>query len=293
MHYQRLFCLTIYHDYYQNQICPDFIIEPTSACRKMLQGHRLLVKPMVNGLWVMVPVNDAQQPVIPLAEALTFTFLLKLNNLAFVSFTQLDAAYDAVQSLYTFSNQGLTSPGISEMSSVLVQRVLLAPEHDQQQADPRTALEKRLAQLTDLKISGPEKIFGVVEIHNNATLSTDPLQPSEFQIRFPVKQQVWKYYLITANKAQSAMFSVQDKETHIAFSQVDIDPGDRVLALIQNRFPTSQPMLFQSEQPVPCQAMGRQNIQLLKQGHNQPWIPHLPNPPNHHGCQVINVLEDV
>ena len=290
MHYQRLFCLTIFHGYYQEpeQICPDFTIEPTLACRKLLQGHRLLVKPMVNGLWVMAPVNDAQQPVIPLTESLTLTFLLKLKNRAFVSFTQLANGYDAVQSLYVFSNQGLETPGVSELSPILAQRsVLSQPETNQ------SALEQRLARVSDLKTAGRDKVFGVVEIHRNGSLAAAPLQTSEFRMRFAAKQQVWKYYLIAANSAQSATFSIQDKDANIAFMKTDIDPSDRVLALIQHRFPSSQPVLFQSEVPVPCQETGRQNIQLLKTGQTQPWIPHLPNPPNQHGSQVINVLEDV
>ena len=288
MHYQRFFSLNIFHDYYRDQICPDFTITPTQTCRKILQGHRLLIKPMSNGLWVMVPLNEDHQPMIPLTESLTFTFLLTLNNLAWVSFTQLAADYDAVQSLYTFSNQNLSTPGRSELTPILVQQsALKLPEADQ------SALEQRLAHIPDLKTSRQLNVFGVVEIRKNDTLSTDPLSISEFQIRFPVKQQVWKYYLIAANSAHSATFSIHDDDANISFAKVDIDPGDRVLALIQHRFPTSQPVLFQSEAPVPCQETGRQNIQLLKTGQTQPWIPHLPNPPNHHGSQVINVLEDL
>ena len=203
---------------------------------------------------------------------------MQLNNLALASFTQLDPDYDAVQSLYAFSNDDLTSPGIAEMTPSLMQRA-----------------EFNQGGMAKEPISfGADKVFGVVKIYNNGSLSTaNILQTSEFQIRFPVKQQVWKYYLITAKNGSSSPFSIQDKDANISFSQSDIEPSDRILSLIQNRFPTSQPLLFQSEQPVPCQAMGRKNIQLLKQGHNQPWISHLPNPPNHHGCQVINVLEDV
>lgn len=288
MHYQRLFSLNIFHDYYRDQICPDFTVEPTRACRKLLQGHRLLVKPVVNGLWVMVPVDDAQRPVIPLAESLTFTFLLKLNNPTFVSFTELATEYDAVQSLYAFSNQDLQTPGVATLMPILVQRSALSqPDTDQ------SALEQRLARVSDLKTAGREKIFGLVEIHRNDSLITAPLQTSEFQMRFAAKQQVWKYYLITANSAQSATFSIQDKDANLSFAKAEINPSDRVLAVIQHRFPTSQPVLFQSEAPVPCQEMGRQNIQLLKNGQTQPWIPHLPNPPNQHGSQVVNVLEDV
>ena len=288
MHYQRCFSLSIFHDYYRDNACSDFTIEPTRACQKLLSGHRLLLKATVNGLWVLMPVDDEQQPVFPLAESVTFTFLLKLKNPEFISFTQLDTDYSAIASLYSYSNQPLKTPGTADLSPLLVQRSALHPSNLD-----ATGVEKRLAKIPELKFAERKNVFGVVNLYNNGAIPTNGSTVSEFRIPFAAKAKIWKYYLIAAKTTQSAAFSIYDKDAEIVFAPIEMDPSDRVAISIQHRFPDSRPVLFQSETRVPCQEAGRQNIQLLKNGHTKPWIPHLPNPPNHHGAQVINLLEDV
>ncbi|MGD2180608.1 hypothetical protein [Lusitaniella coriacea] len=258
MHYQRFFSISIFHEYYRNKICSDFSIEPTQLCWKLIRGHRLILKNTANGLLMLMPVDEAQNPRFPLEKNIIFTFLLKLKNPRFASITSLDSDYRT--NLYTFSNQTLTEPGIATLSPAILQR---------EKAEQNNA-------------------FGIVEIHNNASL-----EESEFQIKFSAKERCWKYYLIASTNGQSAPFSIQDRNSEIKFIQTEIETRDRVVEEIQHRFPNSQPYLFQSETPIPCQEAGRQNIQLLKQGQTKPWIPHLPNPPNQHGTQVINALEDV
>ncbi|MDJ0703444.1 MAG: hypothetical protein QNJ46_09210 [Leptolyngbyaceae cyanobacterium MO_188.B28] len=288
MHYQRCFSLKIFHEYYRDGVCSDFSIEPTRACQKLLNGHRLLIKPTVNGLWVLRPLDGEQQPVFPLAESVTLTFLLKLKNPAFISFTQLDAGYSAIASLYSFSNQTLQTPGTMDLPSVLVQRSALHPANS-----GASDLETRLAKIAELKTAERRTVFGVVDIRNNGSIPTNGSTVSEFRMPFAAKAKVWKYYLIAAKTSQSSAYSIHDEDAGIVFAPVELDPSDRVVSAIRYRFPESRPVLFQSETQVPCQEAGRQNIQLLKTGHTKPWIPHLPNPPNHHGAQVINLLEDV
>ena len=296
MRYQTYFNLELFHSYYQDYICPDFTIEPTAACQRMLRGHRLVIKPNVNGVQVLVPLDASQQPVISLAPSEIFTFLLKLNNPTFVSFTQLDPLYRTSQSLYVFSNDMVAdivddtfvSSEASELSSKLIQYTNLA-----QPVAEQSALDIRCAAIAHEYSSQQSTIFGMIEIHNNNSLSQDFSQISEFKVTFVAKQQVWRYYLVADKGASAEAFSIQDKEAEISFSPASIEPGDRILAAIQHRFPQSQPILLTSAVPVSCRKLGRPNLQLFKQGHTKPWIPHLPNPPNQHGTQVINVLEDV
>ena len=288
MHYQRCFSLKIFHDYYRDGLCSDFSIEPTRTCQKLLNGHRLLIKPTVNGLWALRPLDGAQQPIFPLAESVTLTFLLKLKHPEFVSFTQLDAEYSAIASLYSFSNQPLTTPGTGDLQSTHLNRSALHPSNSD-----ASDLTNRLARITELKTAERKNVFGVVDLHNNGSIPKDGSTVSEFRIPFAARAKIWQYYLIAAKTTQSSAYSILDKNAEIAFAPVEMDPSDRVAIAIQHRFPESQPVLFQSETRVPCQEAGRQNIQLLKTGHTKPWIPHLPNPPNHQAAQVINLLEDV
>ncbi|WP_346293028.1 hypothetical protein [Sphaerothrix gracilis] len=286
MHYQPYLSLKLLHRYYQKQACPDFVIEPTAVCQRWLRGHRFILKPRENGLQMLVPlVSD--QPMIPLAEPLNLTFLLKLKNPAFVSFTQLDPQYRTGRSLYVFSH-GVGSPADTlELTATVLQREALSRPVEQQ-----TALERRCSAIAELHALRRSAVFGVVEIQAEAWPS-DLSQPRDFTLTFQAKQQTWTYYLIASQRSAAEEFSIQDKATEISFTPAAIAPRDRVTAAIQQRFPQSQPILLKSAAPVACQEAGRPNLQLFRQGHTQPWIPHLPNPPNQHGTQVINVLEDV
>ncbi|NER78564.1 MAG: hypothetical protein F6K42_03105 [Leptolyngbya sp. SIO1D8] len=289
MRYQTYFGLKLFHNYYQQQVCPNFSIKPTPDCQHRLLGYRMILKSSINGFQLLMPLKDAQQPMFPLAESEVFTFLLTLTNSAFISFTQLAPEYQPNRSLYVFSNETLTEPGSPELTSTLIQRATLtAPKAN------LSPLEARAARaIATLDLPQRSTIFGLVEIHNNGSLAADFSRSSDFRIRFVAKQQVWTYYLVANRGTPTEAFSIQDKDTEITFAHTTPDPRDRVLTAIQDRFPNSQPILLRSATAIPCREMGKPNLQLLKVGHTKPWIPHLPNPPNQQGTQVINLLEDV
>ena len=294
MQYQRLFRLAIAHDYYSDKICSNFVVEPTQNCCKLIKSHRLLLKPQSDGLWVMMPVTDSQQPLMPFADDASFTFLLKLNSASFLTFTNLAAEYDATQSLVVFSSDDLSESDLGTGTVSLKSSLLQLSELKQAKAE-QSALAQRLSALGCLSTARQAGVFGLVELSAKAALLAAEAGTSEagtFKASFAAKQQTWKYYLI-ADNGQSDTFSIADKDAAISFVLTEIDAGDRLLATIQHRFPNSQPVLFQSQQPVPCQKAGRQNIQLLKAGHTQPWIEHLPNPPDQHGIHVLNLMQEL
>ena len=302
MQYQSLFNLNIFHDYYQDNVCSDFKIDLTQACQKIIRGHRLLVHSTRNSFSVLMPVDvsngSSKQPMIPFSDSFTFTFLLTLNNPDFTSFTQLDSSHDPLDSLYVFSNQTISRPSDrDDMTPYRLKPTSVSRSALQQSHGNQSALEQRLSRIVDLRISTRRQVFGVIEIHNNSSLPMnsvmDSHDPVEFQIGFTVKKRIWKYYLVAGDSTQPTTFSIHDKDSNITFSQTEIESGDRVLAQIRHRFPSSQPILFQSNEAIPCQEKGRRHIQLIRTGQQQPWIQHLPNPPDQHGTQVINALEEL
>ncbi|MEL6555678.1 MAG: hypothetical protein AAFQ63_19785 [Cyanobacteria bacterium J06621_11] len=284
MPYQSLFSLTLTHDYYQDRRCPDLSLEPTATCQKIMRDHRLLLKLQPDGLRIMATVAESGQPEIPLSDDLSFMFFLKLSGPNFHRFSALPTEYDAARSLHVFTNHDFDTPGTMSLSPSVAQLEGLTRSS--------SALAQSIADAIDIKKLNQTNVFGLVEISNNSTISLDASEPSRFRLNFAAKQHIWKYYLI-ADRAQSDLFSIADKEATLSFSKAEIGEGDRILTTIQHRFPTSQPILFQSSQPVSCQETGRKNIQLLKSGHTQPWIEHLPNPPDRHGIQVINLLQEL
>lgn len=291
MPYQPYFSLSIRHSYYRQQDCSDVSLAPTQGCQNFLQRHRCLAKSDGRGLHVLVSLDDQQRPLIPLDEGAIFTFLLKLNNPKFTNFTQLDAGYQPGRHFYVFSNENIDAGDEWELRS----QVFSFQDLHQKNASP---LLTRCAAIAELNTLQRRQIFGVVEIHprNNFGQVTD--QPPAFKIGFTAQARRWSYYLVTDQSVAADAFSIRDQDTNaqrqkLSFSRVDSDASDRLIATIQQQFPHSQTVVFQSDTPVPCQDQGRAHLQLMKRGHNTAWLPHLPNPPNDHGIQVINLLTDV
>lgn len=271
MPYKELFELSIIHAYYRNQICPDFLIEPTIECNKILSGHRLIVKNKVNGIVVNTPVDAENQPWIELADNLQFSFILKLKNQDFINFTEIDWQ-PADHVIYQFSNA--KNPDIESVD-----------------------LQITKINLSERKLPRGQNIFGIVDIYHHASIST------RHKISFLAKKQQWQYYLLTDRETNGDEFLIQDKDTtrnteikFTRFTSNEAEKTDPILSVLQQQFPQSQQYIFQSESEIACQEAGIKNLQLLNNKKNENsnptvWIEHLPNPPNYNGIQVINALK--
>jgi hypothetical protein len=293
MEYKLFFSLDIVHRYYQGRFCADFDIEPTVTCWRILRGHRLVPKFTGHGLQVWVPVQpNSLEPVISLADTTAFTFVLKLKNPDFVNFTELDSNYRPHRHLYKFKNDPQeVSATVRELEPSLIPRDTRSITSSFEISE-----HPQLARTT----------FGLVELHYNAALSQSP----SFEITFPPRQQTWAYYLVVNARDGAKTYSIQQKDSGqtvsqvLRFSEPEVDPNDRVATSLKQRFPQSKILRLRSDQPVPCRELGRPDLQLLKHisrgrnsnsnsNSNQVWIANLPNPPNHHGTQVVNLLEDI
>jgi len=280
MNYQRLFELSIVHDYYQGEICPDLSVEPTPECSQILAGYRLLVKRKVNGITIIAPVAPGGKPLLELADNLSFTFLLKIHNPYFLDFTQIDPKFIRTpvgRYLYAFSNEKNTEVGVSSLESTFIS-------------------------WSEIQCPQGENILGTVTIYNNSSLPKVATQTSQYQIAFQSKKHYWYYYLIADSKSNGDVFLIEDgedtREPKLQFTQTELSPSDTdyIHTFFGPQFSGKLLYLFKSDIEITCQEAGRQNIQLLKQngkGSSTVWIEHLPNPPNRTGIQVINTLKSV
>ena len=279
MNYQRLFELSIVHDYYRDKICPDITIEPTPECREILSGHRLMVKKKVNGISLITPVLPGGKSSIELADNLSFTFLLKIKNSKLLDFTHIDPKFIRTPigcDVYAFSNAKNTQVGVSNLESTLISG-------------------------RDLKLSQGQNILGIVKIYNNSSLPKQLTHFSEYIISLQSKKHYWYYYLIAEEKMNGDFFLIEDlesdKEQKIQFTEIEFPHSDEdyLHSFFGSLFPSQRLLhLFKSDKEVACQEEGRQNIQLLIQnikGGRSVWIDHLPNPPNRTGIQVVNTLK--
>ncbi|MFN6565520.1 MAG: hypothetical protein RMY28_037745 [Nostoc sp. ChiSLP01] len=276
MHYKKVFELRIIHEYYRDLICPDFSLEPTRECRKILSGHRLIVKNQVNGIVVIAPVDSESKLWIELAENLQFSFILKLKNQEFIDFTETN--WKPINNIiYNFNNKKFTNIEVSQ-------------------------LEINQTTLSDRKLPKGQNIFGIVDIYNHLSISQILNQESEYKITFKAKKQQWHYYLLADNETNGDEFSIKDKDTSrkeikfTRFTSAETEKTDPVFSLLKQQFPQAQQYLFISDSEIACQEAGIKNIQLLKKKNSESsnptvWIEHLPNPPNYNGIQVINALK--
>ncbi len=279
MVYKQLFELSIFHNYYRSQVCPDLSIEPTSECSRILGGYRLILKNKVNGIVVIAPVDSENKPQIELAENLKFTFLLKLKNKTFLDFTEID--WKPVEdSIYQYSNQKNTQIGTSN-------------------------LEKNKMKLSDRKLAKGKDILGLVDIYNNSSFPKVLTRVSEYKITFQAKKQHWLYYLITDSVTQGDEFLIRDqdttRETEIKFTRLkntEAEKTDPIFSVLNQQYPQTQKYIFKSDSEITCQEAGIKNLQLVNQknrngGNSTVWIEHLPNTPNHNGIHVINALKSL
>lgn len=286
MLYKQLFEFNIFHDYYQNKVCPDLSIEPTTECSKILSGHRLIIKNKLNGIAVIAPVESDNTPWIDLANNLQFTFILKLKNKDFIDFTNFP------------NNTELT-----DFNSKSTDYIYCFIYDNQPELDFFNSEKVTLTKKTEMNLPREENIFGIVDIKNNASMPISLEQVREYKLFLNSKKQKWYYYVVTDQVTNGDEFLIEHNDTgdtnttiKITFTKSTIPETDRVFAILKQRFPQSNQFLFESDSEISCQEAGRKNIQLVKKKRNEPgnstvWIKHLPNPLNHNGIQVINALK--
>lgn len=283
--YKLLFRLNISHDYYPDEVCPDFSFEPTRDCKRLLSRYRLVLKTMINGLQVIAPfqppseMDSLEKPFIEFDQDLTLSFYARLNNPNFMNYSVIP------QPPSTNPNKILENSKILSFNNIDLNDSL-------EQHDLYTAWK-------DKPFDKNNNTFALVDIHINSSKTLNITVGREYFIKFEAKRQVWKYYLVLPSSRKEVNFSIEDKGNSIStqkvtFTHSKVNEADGMLAILQKQFPGAEFCLFKSEQEVACQKIGRKGLQLIqkKQGDNSPkiLIEHLPNPPNHSGIQIINLF---
>lgn len=103
-----LFTVEILHNFYADQVCPDFSIVTSARTQRVLSGHKALARPYKNKLYAGLQ-SDAPPPAplksfIPIEEGMQATFFMNLNNPLFVNYTNLPFVANLGQ-IYYFTNR--------------------------------------------------------------------------------------------------------------------------------------------------------------------------------------------
>lgn len=92
MRYRRLFDVRTRHDYFLGGPCPDLAIElrawPSMHAR-MLSRHRLVARPQPDGVEILGPVDDTDQPLVAFADELRVSFDVRVSGDGFAHYTDL------------------------------------------------------------------------------------------------------------------------------------------------------------------------------------------------------------
>jgi hypothetical protein len=108
MKYLTFIELQIRHAYYRDDLCPDFAISADPATTRTLRNHRAVLRTMPDRVQILLPVDSADAPLIPLDDATHFIFHLSLNNPHFALFTDLTALAQQPAPLYHNSTDDAT-----------------------------------------------------------------------------------------------------------------------------------------------------------------------------------------
>lgn len=113
--YGVLFQLELLHRYYRQLACPDFQILPSLSTQGLLAGYQVVAKQYQHRLYAGVQQKN-QQPALPLADNLVFTFFLYLKNALFFNYTNLPVAHPPGKLYYFTNRNGTTANGKNFLS---------------------------------------------------------------------------------------------------------------------------------------------------------------------------------
>jgi hypothetical protein len=257
MKFQPLALIELRHSYYADGRCPDFHIQPTAGCVRLLRNHRLVMRSRRDGVLIVAPVGDQDTPFIPFRPDMTLAFHLRLENPDFPLFTGPSAPDALAAPVYS---NGDRSAG----ELTLVSR----PESP---AAPRPGRDD----------------FAGIEIRG-----VDPgwltSGPATFHVAFTPRQARWAYYFVTDINPSQGELHIVDNEGDpatqpLVFSdhnRTDLaaapDPSDTLASDLARQYPRLRRLRFVSDHAIPFRQASRKQIELHLGGERLQGA--LPNP---------------
>lgn len=258
MKYQPLFNLEIRHGYYTDGVCPDLRIEPTPGAAQTLQNFRCVLKPIANGLRVLVPVNEKNAPFIAIPKKTAFRFHLFTNNPAFSLFTDLGEFERVNAPLYTqparagspnlelVSQKARAGEVFTVQNPALLESFTLAGRPAPgarrsafriQSQGPAITVEKYAPASQTIFVDSSRAARGsaftvtypiVARLERGALAAIEIKCSSSqenptFVIDLQPRQARWKYYILTDPSDTATLPGIEDKDKALGF-----DPGNSV-----------------------------------------------------------------
>lgn len=248
MRYQEFFRIEIDHQYFMPGEWVELVIVPDQSTHRLLKGQRFIIKEMLNGIRVLVPVNEDDSVVPGLQTDDLFTFKIFPTSNTFHSFTEVPDLAEG--EILSFTNSGLSEEDTQLASSAANGSGVL---------HGYPVVANVTIQVSDVLLDG-------------SNVPTDP----EYKIVFNSKAEKWRYYFVS--DPETTDFSIQDINAELIFNSVDIQniTGDKIVSSLRSNFPDANLFLFESEAPVAFRSQAINKLQLIR--NEDVIINHLPNP---------------
>jgi hypothetical protein len=254
MRYAALFGVRVKHDYYPDAVCHDLRFEPTARTRRLLQGYRLVLRELPDGIAVCAPLGaDGKSPLIGLRRNELFAFDLRVRNPEFHLFTDLQGLADNADPLYT-------SAGVAAKDGKALKLT-----------------ERKPACATDAtRLAG-------VELRYDASMPEPGRDEAPFEVRFNAKAARWAYYLLTDRTGDFSIVDSSGAAPALGFGAANRtllnkspDETDPLAAAMARQYPALQRVRFLSDQPMPCSSAARKGLELRLGA--QKVLDSMPNP---------------
>lgn len=171
-------------------------IYPTRETAQLLNGHQLVFKPGATGftIWTRLAADDDGTPFIPLADDLSLTFLIQLNDPRFRNYTNLDL--DQAGNLMYFSNRRLpTEAGTFPLIGKSGDHLIADHSFDLSPAGKKAELLKLVSREKE-NLLGLIRIFMKADAGSlNMTDAQGKLQGVKpaFELLFENRKTFWRY----------------------------------------------------------------------------------------------------
>jgi hypothetical protein len=250
MKYLPLLQLYLTHTYYADGRCPDFLVEPTPATRRLLDNYRCIAKALPDGMRVLAAATDDGAALIQSTKGMRFVFQLTLRNPDFALFTDLEAVAPFAMRRYANKRVSTGKPAPLTFAA--------------QAGEP---VSRRAGE-----------IFAELEIsYGDSTPAIAP-GPALFQLAFQARQARWKYYVATDNTSDPFRIVDQDKDAPLVFGGLNepVKTLDSIATRLADQYPNLRVLRFMSKSAIPCRQQTRKQLQLF--AGEQVAVAALPNP---------------
>ncbi|MEM9686741.1 MAG: hypothetical protein AAF934_07445, partial [Bacteroidota bacterium] len=185
MRYREFFRIEIEHQYFSPGESVELVIVPDQSTHRFLKGQHFIVKEMINGIRILVPIDEGGSAVPSLQADDLFTFKIFPTSNAFHAFTAI--------------------PDLAEGEVLSFTNVELS-END-------TQLTSSVADGSGVLYGFPLVAEVAVQVGNVLLDSTNVPTTPEYKIVFNSEAVTWKYYVVS--DPETADLSIHDTNQNI------------------------------------------------------------------------------